>query len=154
MTPLPKISFFEKAVKKAQLRHTLSWPAWLPDCSKHTLVLPGSETQGLQSFHIPLLCLSSKSPPGLGCLKCLQLSPHTSYPCGEEFWCLNGIRAFLFLHWRQEESAGWHLCPLTLFQVGDFTYTPFVHSNCKGAQNCFTFQKNPSWSGCCFAWSN
>lgn len=92
-------------------------------------------------LHHPL-CLSSKSPPGLGCLK-VQLSPHTSYPYSEEFWCPNGIRSFLFLHGGIGGECWWQSCPLALFLVGDFPYTPFVHSNCKGAQYCFPFQTTP-----------
>lgn len=124
---LKSLFFLRKLLRKHSCSWgiTLSWPAWLPDCSKHTLILSGSETQGLQSFYI----IPSASPPSLhlalAAWRGLQLSPHTSHPYSEESWCPNGIRAFLFLHWRQEESAGDN-CVLWLCSRWGIFFTPHL----------------------------
>lgn len=86
-------SLFVKAVKRPQLRHTLSSPAWFPDSSQHILALSGSEAQ---AFSIT----PPASPPGLHCgLSCLKLPPalpshRNSHLQSEDFWCPNGMKAF------------------------------------------------------------
>ena len=50
------------------------------------------------------------------------------------------MKAFLFLRGGWEEGAGDTSVPWLCSKWGIFTYTPFVHSNCKGAWYCFPFQ--------------
>lgn len=146
---------FVKAVKRAQLRYTLPWPAWLPGSSKLWPCL-AQQHRACSHFASPPLPLLHLSAVALAARSCLWLSPHT-----ETAAAIHKVKTF-------GAQMGWkHFS----FWMGDgrrVLVTPvspgsapggecYLHIVCpQQLQAClvlFSLPNNPL-GGFCFAWSN